>query len=161
MTDRRRNTFILLLVFGLLIASIAVIITKPTKLGLDLQGGVELTYEAKATKTTPVTQEALDRAIDVMRKRIDQIGVAEPEIQRTGDNQISVALPAVKNLADAIKQVGTVAQLAFYDWEPNVIGPEGKPVPEDPTVTGGSGASNSASSWASGWAPWRGRRMNG
>jgi SecD/SecF fusion protein len=139
-TDRRRNLFVLLLVLGLLIASAVVIATKPTKLGLDLQGGVELIYEAKPTKTTPVTQEALDRAIDVMQQRVNQIGVAEPEIQRTGNNQISVALPAVKNLADAIKQVGTVAQLAFYDWEPVVIGPDGKPAPDDPSVTGASAA---------------------
>ena len=140
MTDRRRNLFVLLLVLGLLIASAAVLATKPTKLGLDLQGGVELIYEAKGTKQTPVTPDALDRAIDVMRKRIDQIGVAEPEIQRTGDNQISVALPAVKNLAEAIRQVGTVAQFAFYDWETVVIGPDGRPVPEDPSVTGGTAA---------------------
>ena len=140
MTDRRRNLFVLLLVLGLLIASVVVIATKPTKLGLDLQGGVELIYEAKPTKTVPVTQEALDRAIEVIQKRVNQIGVAEPEIQRTGENQISVALPAVKDLADAIRQVGTVAQLAFYDWEVNVIGPDGKPAPEDPNVTGGASA---------------------
>ena len=140
MTDRRRNLFVLLLVGGLLIASLVVIATKPTKLGLDLQGGVELIYEAKPTKSTPVTQEALDRAIEVIQKRVNQIGVAEPEIQRTGENQIAVALPAVKNLQDAIEQVGTVAQLAFYDWEVNVVGPDGKPVPEDTTVTGGQAA---------------------
>ncbi len=140
MTDRRRNLFVLLLVLGLLIGSAVVLVSKPTKLGLDLQGGVELTYQAEPTKSTPVTQEALDQAIGVMRDRIDQLGVAEPEIQRTGDNQISVALPDVDNLAEAIKQVGTVAQLAFYDWEVNVIGPNGKPAPEDPTVTGGRSA---------------------
>ena len=140
MTDRRRNLFVLLLVLGLLIGSAVVIASKPTKKGLDLQGGVELIYEAKPTRATPVTPEAIDRAIDVMRKRIDQLGVAEPEIQRTGENQISVALPDVDNLAEAIEQVGTVAQLAFYDWEVNVIGPEGKPVPEDPSVTGGASA---------------------
>jgi len=139
-TDRRRNLFVLLLVLGLLIGSAVVIASKPTKKGLDLQGGVELIYEAKPTRATPVTPEAIDRAIDVMRKRIDQLGVAEPEIQRTGENQISVALPDVDNLAEAIEQVGTVAQLAFYDWEVNVIGPEGKPVPEDPSVTGGASA---------------------
>ena len=75
-----------------------------------------------------------------MRKRIDQLGVAEPEIQRTGERQISVALPAVDNLDEAIKQVGTVAQLAFYDWEVSVIGPEGKPEPENVNVTGGQAA---------------------
>ncbi|MEJ7825861.1 MAG: protein translocase subunit SecD [Solirubrobacteraceae bacterium] len=140
MTDRRRNLFVLLLVLGLLIGSAVVLASKPTKLGLDLQGGVELTYQAEPTKSTPITPEALDEAIGVMRDRIDQLGVAEPEIQRTGDNQISVALPDVDNLAEAIKQVGTVAQLAFYDWEVNVIGPSGKPAPEDPNVTGGSAA---------------------
>ena len=140
MTDRRRNLFVLLLVLGLLIGSAVVLASKPTKLGLDLQGGVELTYQAQPTRSTPVTEEALDQAIGVMRDRIDQLGVAEPEIQRTGDNQISVALPDVDNLAEAIKQVGTVAQLAFYDWEVNVIGPSGKPEPEDPNVTGGSAA---------------------
>ena len=140
MTDSRRNLLVLLLVLGLLIASAVVLTQKPTKLGLDLQGGVELVYEAQPTKATPVTPEAVDRAIDVMRKRIDQLGVAEPEIQRAGERQISVALPDVDNLAEAIKQVGTVAQLAFYDWEVSVIGPEGKPDPENINVTGGSQA---------------------
>ena len=73
-----------------------------------------------------------------MRKRVDQLGVAEPEIQQSGKNQIDVALPDVSNLQEAIKQVGTVAQLAFYDWEINVIGPDGKPDPTNPAVTGGS-----------------------
>jgi SecD/SecF fusion protein len=143
-TDRRRNLYILLLVLGLLIASAAVIATKPTKQGLDLQGGVELTYQAEPTKSTPVTPAAIDLAIDVMRDRIDQIGVAEPEIQRSGNNQISVALPAVKNLAQAIKQVGTVAQLAFYDWEVNVVGPDGKIDPANPTFNGSGAGNNGA-----------------
>ncbi|HEY1538795.1 MAG TPA: protein translocase subunit SecD [Solirubrobacteraceae bacterium] len=136
MTDRRRNLFVLLLVLGLLIASAGVIATKPTKQGLDLQGGVELNYQAQGTKTSPLNADSLSRSIDVMRKRIDQLGVAEPEIQRNGNNQITVALPNVSNLQEAIQQVGTVAQLEFYDWEPNVIGPDGKTDPENPNVTG-------------------------
>jgi SecD/SecF fusion protein len=139
-TERRRNLFILMLVLGLLIASAVVISQKPTKKGLDLQGGVELVYQAQPTKQQPVTSDALQRAIDVMRDRVDQLGVAEPELQRSGSNQITVALPAVKNLAQAIDQVGTVAQLAFYDWELNVIGPDGRPAPDDPAVTGGASA---------------------
>ena len=47
MTDRRRNLFVLLLVAGLLVASLAVIVTKPTRLGLDLKGGVSLIYQGK------------------------------------------------------------------------------------------------------------------
>jgi SecD/SecF fusion protein len=143
-SERRRNLFVLLLVLGLLLASAVVIASKQTKLGLDLQGGVELNYEAQPTKQTPVTSDAMQRAIDVMRERVDRIGVAEPAIQRSGNRQISVALPAVKNLAEAIDQVGTVAQLAFYDWELNVIGPNGQPAPADQAVTGGPSAGSAA-----------------
>jgi SecD/SecF fusion protein len=143
-SERRRNLFVLLLVLGLLLGSAVVIATRPTKLGLDLQGGVELVYQAQPTKQTPVTPDAMKRAIDVMRERVDQLGVAEPEIQQVGGNQIGVALPAVKNLGEAVSQVGTVAQLAFYDWEPGVIGPDGKPAPTDPNVTGGREAGQGA-----------------
>ena len=145
MSDRQRNLFVLLLVAGLLIASAVVISSKETKLGLDLQGGVELVYEVKPRAgQPPPTPDAIQRAIDVMRERVDKLGVAEPEIQQSGDNQINVALPDVSDLAEAIKQVGTVAQLAFYDWEVNVIGPEGKPDPTNPAVTGGPGGGDAA-----------------
>ncbi|MBJ7520745.1 MAG: protein translocase subunit SecD [Solirubrobacteraceae bacterium] len=141
MTERRRNIFILLFVAGLMIASIFVLATKQTRLGLDLQGGVELVYEASPTPQQPVVdQESLDRAIDVMRERVDRLGVAEPEIQRSGENQISVALPDVQDADKAQRQVGQVAQLFFYDWEPNVIGPEGEVEPDNPEVTGGPSA---------------------
>jgi SecD/SecF fusion protein len=141
MSDRRRNIFVLLLVAGLIVASVAVLFTKPTRLGLDLRGGVELVYQAEPTPQQPVVnQEALDRAIDVMRERVDRLGVAEPEIQRSGNNQISVALPDVQNAERAEQQVGQVAQLYFYDWEPNVLGPGCKAAPSDFDVTGGPSA---------------------
>jgi SecD/SecF fusion protein len=140
MTDRRRNTFILALVAGLLAASILAIVAQKTRLGLDLKGGVSLTYQAKPTKQTQVTAEAIDRALDIMRERVDQLGVAEPEIQRTGADQIDVSLPDVKNAKEAEEQVGTTAQLAFYDWETNVIGPDGRPAPDEQGVTGGPAA---------------------
>src|ERR671929_347061 len=138
MTDRRRKIFVLLLVAGLLAGSIAVIATKPTRLGLDLKGGVSLIYQAKPTKQTQVTGEAIDRTLDIMRKRVDQLGVAEPEIQRSGADQIDVSLPDVKNADEAAQQVGTTAQMYFYDWEPNVLDANCKPAPNDPNVTGGS-----------------------
>jgi SecD/SecF fusion protein len=144
MNDRRRNLLILLLVAGLLAASLAVIFIKPTRLGLDLKGGVSLTYQAKPTKQTQVTGESIDRAIDVMRKRVDQLGVAEPEIQRTGQDQIDVSLPAANNADEARKQVGTTAQLYFYDWEKNVLGPGCKAAPTDPNVTGGPAAGSAS-----------------
>src|SRR5918912_5137 len=77
---------------------------------------------------------------DIMPERVDNLGVSEPEIQRSGENQIEVSLPDVKNADQAQQQVGTTAQLAFYDWEKSVIGPNGKPNPSDTGVTGGQGA---------------------
>src|SRR3954447_17917571 len=140
MTDRRRNFLILLLVAGLLLASLVVIATKPTRLGLDLKGGVSLVYEAKPTRFSKVTGDAIQRSIDIMRERVDQLGVSEPEIQRSGENQIDVSLPDVKNADQAQQQVGTTAQLLFYDWEKSVLGKDGKPAPADQSVTGGQAA---------------------
>src|SRR3954468_5349262 len=147
MTDRRRNFFILLLVGLLLVSSIVVIVTKKTREGLDLKGGVSLVYQAKPTKFAPkVTGDALQRTLDIMRERVDQLGVAEPEILRSGADQINVNLPDVKNAGEAEQQVGQVAQMFFYDWENNVLGDDGKPHPADPAVTGDGQAGSGAAS---------------
>ena len=144
MTDRRRNLFVLLVVAGLLVASVAVIVTKPTRLGLDLKGGVSLIYQAKPTKQSAVTGDAIDRSLDIMRKRVDQIGVAEPSLQRSGSDQIDVSLPDVKNADEAASQVGTTAQMWFYDWEGSVLGPNCKPDPQNASVTGGQAAGDAS-----------------
>jgi len=134
MTDRRRNGLILLLVVGLLAASALVIAFKPTRLGLDLKGGVELVYQGEPTQQVPtIRPEDVDRAVDIIRSRVDQLGVGEPEIQRSGKEQISVGLPDVQNIRRAREQVGTPAQLYFYDWEANALTTDGRVVaPELP-----------------------------
>ena len=141
MGDRRRNLLILFAVGLLLAGSVVVLLSKKTRLGLDLKGGVELVYQGRPTPQQPkVDSQAVDRAIDIMRKRVDALGVSEPEIQRTGADQIAVGLPGTKNAQRAIKSVGRVAQLFFYDWEANVLGPQGKADPSDASVTGGQSA---------------------
>ena len=75
-----------------------------------------------------------------MRSRVDSLGVSEPQIQTTGNNLITVGLPNVSDTARAEREVGTTAQLAFYDWEANVLTPNGKTVAsqlqaQDPTAT--------------------------
>ncbi len=138
MAKRRRNLFIIALVLGLLAASAIVIATKSTVLGLDLRGGTQLVYQARATPQTPtVTPDALDRAIEIIRKRTDTLGVSEPEISRLGQTEIQVGLPNVQNAQQAIKQIGTTSQLYFYDFEANVVPPPGPNVPQDPTAPGG------------------------
>jgi SecD/SecF fusion protein len=134
MTDRQRNGFILLLVIGLILGSLVVVAgipgavkPKKTVLGLDLKGGVQLVYEGLPSAQTPtVTPDALQRAVDIMRSRVDQLGVSEPQIQTTGGNQITVGLPNVSDTARAEAEVGTTAQLYFYDWEANALTPDGK-----------------------------------
>ena len=127
MTSRTRNLSILGIVAVLLVLALLVILpgtplSKDTKLGLDLEGGIELVYEGVATPQVPeVTPQAVDDAIETMRKRVDSLGVSEPEIQRAGQTQISVGLPDVQNPERAKEQVGTTARLQFYDWEPNVL----------------------------------------
>src|SRR3954453_11381439 len=101
MTARPRNLFILLLVAGLLVASLAVIFTKKTREGLDLKGGVSLAYQAKPTKVAPkVTGDPIQRTLDIGRDRVAKLGVAETEILRSGSDQINVTLPDVKNAGE-------------------------------------------------------------
>src|SRR3954468_11862785 len=124
---RQRNGLILLVVVALLVVAAMIIVpgtplSKQTRLGLDLKGGVELVYQGRPTPQVPkVTPEAINDAIKTIRKRTDALGVSEPEIQRSGSDQISIGLPAVKNADRAEQQVGTTAQLQFYDWEPNLL----------------------------------------
>jgi SecD/SecF fusion protein len=125
MGKRRKHLFVLLFVLGLIVLSALVIAGKPTRLGLDLKGGVELVYQGTPTgESKEVSGEDIDHSIEIIRERIDQLGVSEPEVSRLGTSEISVALPDVTNAQRAIDQVGTTAQLYFYDWEPNLIGPE-------------------------------------
>ena len=122
---RRRNLFVLLFVLGLIVVSALVVASKPTKLGLDLKGGVELVYQGTPTgQVKEVSGEDIERSIEIIRERIDKLGVAEPEVARLGTTEISVSLPDVTNAQRAIEQVGSTAQLQFYDWEPNLIGRE-------------------------------------
>src|SRR5437870_4616670 len=135
MARRRRKLSILLFVLGLTAASAVVIATKPTVLGLDLRGGTQLVYQGRPTPQTPtVTPDAIDRAIEIIRKRTDTLGVSEPEISRLGQTEIQVGLPNVQNAQQAIKQIGTTSKLYFYDFEGNVIPPPNSSAPKDPTT---------------------------
>src|SRR3981189_1818831 len=80
------------------------------QLGLDLQGGTSVVLGVKAGQTA--TSAQLDQAISIIRRRVDGLGVAEPEITRQG-KFIVVSLPAVKDSQRAIELVGRTAKLQF------------------------------------------------
>ena len=100
---------ILAVAFGLLVGNLAT--GQEPLLGLDLQGGVEVVLRPVPDESE-VTPEALDQALEIVRNRVDALGVAEPDITRQGGN-IVVQLPGVDDQDRAIALVGQTAELRF------------------------------------------------
>ena len=126
--NRRASLFVV----GLLIAALVGVALmaipgsplerKPT-LGLDLQGGLEVTLQAVPPADRELTEADLDRSVDIMRSRVDKLGVTEPEIRKQGDDQIVIQLPGVRDPEAAAEIIGTTAQLELYDLERSLAGP--------------------------------------
>ncbi len=86
----------------------------PLKRGLDLAGGIYVALDVDESKGAIANKgEALDRAIRVVRNRIDQFGVAEPVVQKAGDDRIIVELPGIDDPARAEALLGQAAFLEF------------------------------------------------
>ena len=90
-------------------------------LGLDLQGGAEVVLQAVPEEGQTVTSEDMEALKEIMRNRVDNIGVSEPIIQLEGDDRIIVQLAGVDNPDDAIEILGRTAKLEFIDPRGNVI----------------------------------------
>jgi SecD/SecF fusion protein len=125
MGKRRRNLFVLLFVFGLIVVSGLVIANKPTKLGLDLKGGVQLVLQGRPTPQQPTLDNgSMEKAVDIIRSGCDQLGVSEIEVSRVGSDQIQVGIPGATSVGKATECATKPARLFFFDWEPNLIGRE-------------------------------------
>lgn len=87
------------------------------RLGLDLKGGSQLLYQADLSKKDPAVTdaEAMASVIDKIQRRVNQYGAAEPVIQKLGTDRILVQLPGVKNIDEALKLIGQVAELDFRE----------------------------------------------
>lgn len=87
---------------------------KSMRLGLDLQGGIHVVLRVMKEKIEPSARaDAVDRAIQVIRNRVDFTGVTEPIIQRQGDDRIIVDLPGYTDADRAEELIGQTAQLEF------------------------------------------------
>jgi preprotein translocase subunit SecD len=86
-----------------------------------------------------VTTARLNATVEIMRARVALLGV-QSDIRVSGAREITVTLQDVTQTPRAQEQVGKTAELLFYDWEPNVIGPKGKPASSEATATGGANA---------------------
>ncbi|MGH2829018.1 MAG: protein translocase subunit SecD [Actinomycetota bacterium] len=76
------------------------------QLGLDLQGGISVVLAPRGEAKT----DALDKAVDIIRQRVDALGVAEPDISRQGDN-ILIEIPGIKDRSAALDAIGRTAEL--------------------------------------------------
>ncbi|HYH49920.1 MAG TPA: protein translocase subunit SecD [Acidimicrobiia bacterium] len=102
------------LIFSLLVVAVPLVAvfatdTKP-QLGLDLQGGISVVLAPKAGSGS--SSDTLAQAVEIIRNRVDSLGVAEPEINRQGNN-IIIDLPGVKDRDRALQIVGQTAELRF------------------------------------------------
>jgi SecD/SecF fusion protein len=127
-TERRKHLVLIALILAALggVALLAIPGSpahRKATLGLDLQGGLEVVLKAVPPKGQHVTPSGMSLAENIMRNRVDKLGVSEPEVRRQGADQIVIELAGVKDPAVAAKIIGKTAQLEFYDFEVDLIGP--------------------------------------
>src|SRR3954447_12517601 len=101
--------------------------------------GGTVTCRADPVESGPLTDSIANRAVAIVRRRLAALDVRQATVTRSGA-LIRVTLPEAQQKTLTEGHVTAVGRLAFYDWEPNVIGPDGKPAPSDGTVTGGASA---------------------
>lgn len=115
----QKQRSLLALIFVLIIAAITVIVTIPTRLGLDLQGGSQLTIQVKTTPTIPkIDQGMLEAVRRIVENRVNGLGVSEALVQTVGEDQILVQLPGVNDPQQAERVLGGTAKLEFLEQLP-------------------------------------------
>ncbi|MGC9669709.1 protein translocase subunit SecD [Planosporangium sp. 12N6] len=87
--------------------------TRPARLGLDLRGGTQIVLETRDGELANATAKTTDDALEVLRRRVDELGVAEPTLARSGERRIIVELPGVTDPKEAVDVIGRTAQLTF------------------------------------------------
>ena len=121
---------------------------KALNLGLDLRGGMYILLEVdKSNLSKDEAADAVDRALEIIRNRIDQFGVSEPSIQREGTDRILVQLPGLQDIERAKRLIGQTALLDFKLVEeglPAVLRDLDKLVPPDFTFQGVSASEEAA-----------------
>lgn len=107
------------LVIVVVIGAIWLSFFKPTKLGLDLKGGVYVVLEAVPEEGVTIDDSAMNRLIEVLDRRINGLGVAESLVQKAGSNRVIIELPGISNTEDAINMIGKTALLEFKIENPD------------------------------------------
>ena len=103
--------------FGFFIKPLALTV----KQGLDLQGGTHVVLQAVETPDAKVDDDALNRSVKIIERRVNELGLTEPVIQRQGKDRIIVELPGVKDPEKAIAMLGRTALLEFKDMSGKTV----------------------------------------
>lgn len=111
----------LLVVIAAIVCFLIVPLFKSLNFGLDLQGGFEILYQVSPIDGSEMTKDKLNATYKSMLKRIDTLGVSEPEITLEGNDKIRVKLAGVTNKEEARETLSTVATLTFRDSEDNLL----------------------------------------
>ncbi|RCW80207.1 preprotein translocase subunit SecD [Halanaerobium sp. DL-01] len=90
-------------------------------LGLDLRGGAHIVLQAKPTEERPIDNTVMAGIQSVIERRINQLGLTEPVIQREGSDRIIVELPAIDNPNEAINTIGRTAMLTFRNTAGDIL----------------------------------------
>ncbi len=120
------------------VGAVALVVTRPARLGLDLRGGTQIVLEARDIDRVKVDSDVTSRTLEVLRRRVDALGVAEPTLQRSGERRIIIELPGLADPDAAVEVIGRTAQLAFRP----VLGVEPATPGKDPTTTAPTAAAN-------------------
>jgi SecD/SecF fusion protein len=99
---------------GAVAGAVGILLTAEPRLGLDLRGGTQIVLETRDSPSTKADADATDRTLEVLRHRVDALGVSEPTLARSGERRIIVELPDVQDPAEAAKVIGRTAQLTFH-----------------------------------------------
>ncbi|MBG0819429.1 protein translocase subunit SecD [Planomonospora sp. ID91781] len=100
--------------FAVIAASLYVALTMRPTLGLDLRGGTQIVLETRDSPTVKADAETTDRTLEVLRRRVDALGVSEPTLARSGEQRIIVELPGVLDPSKAAEVIGKTAQLTIH-----------------------------------------------
>ena len=95
-------------------AAVYIVLNNPVNLGLDLRGGTQIVLEAQDTAEVTVDADVTGRTLEVLRRRVDAFGVAEPTLQVSGDRRIIIELPGLDDPDQALEVIGRTAQLTFH-----------------------------------------------
>ena len=124
-TQLRKNSFAKLVAIIAVIVGVFFYYVSPLahsiKQGLDLQGGTHVVLEAVDTPEAQVNEDAVQRVVKIIEKRVNELGLTEPIIQRQGERRIIVELPGIKDPEEAIAVLGKTAMLEFQDEQGNTV----------------------------------------